>query len=69
MNLDGYCANECTNLLLFVGGKRDDKLILPVNDSISGTLSTDQVKKTLKTFLFIPPEPSTCFSFDVCHFL
>lgn len=26
-----------------LGGKRDEKLILPLNDSISTTLSTDQV--------------------------
>lgn len=25
------------------GGKKDEKLILPMNDSISGTLSTDEV--------------------------
>ncbi len=25
------------------GGKRDEKLILPINDSISATLSSDQV--------------------------
>lgn len=31
------------DFLLFSGGKRDEKLILPVNDSISGTLSTDQL--------------------------
>lgn len=30
-------------LFFDLGGKRDEKLILPTNDSISGTLSTDQV--------------------------
>lgn len=30
-------------LRFFPGGKRDETLILPVNDSISGTLSTDQL--------------------------
>lgn len=29
--------------LLISGGKRDENLILPINDSISGTLSTDQL--------------------------
>lgn len=26
-----------------IGGKRDESLILPLNDSLSGTLSTDQM--------------------------
>lgn len=30
-------------MFFFQGGKRDEKLILPVNDSVSGTLSTDQL--------------------------
>lgn len=35
------------------GGKRDEKLILPVNDSVSGTLSTDQL--CAKTTIAVDP--------------
>lgn len=35
-----------SNTLLFIsGGKKDEKLIIPLNDSISATLSTDHVSK------------------------
>lgn len=33
-------------LIFFTGGKRDETLILPANDSISATLDTDHVKIT-----------------------
>lgn len=31
------------NLILILGGKRNEELILPINDSLSVTLSTDDV--------------------------
>lgn len=36
---------------LFLGGKRDEKLILPINDSISATLDTEHVGVTQHFFL------------------
>lgn len=36
-------------LCLFSGGKRNENLILPINDSISGTLSTNEVNETKQT--------------------
>lgn len=33
------------------GGKRDSKLLLPINSSLSGTLSQDEVSPTLTVVL------------------
>lgn len=46
-----YCKYVCSNIqvytyISFQGGKRDEQLILPLNDSLSGTLSTDFVSIT-----------------------
>lgn len=37
--------------ILDAGGKRDENLILPLNDSLSGTLNTDQVRNNFITLL------------------
>lgn len=34
---------------LGLGGKRDEELILPINDSLSATLSSDQVRTGLSS--------------------
>lgn len=39
--------------ILFSGGKRNEELILPINDSISGTLSTDQVRDSIEQNAYI----------------
>lgn len=31
---------------MFVGGKRDEELIIPINDSLSATLSLDEVSES-----------------------
>lgn len=38
--------------LEFLGGKRNEELILPINDSLSVTLSIDDVCLTFSTFFF-----------------
>lgn len=46
-------ASNDNNKCSISGGKRDEKLILPVNDSLSGTLSTDQL--CAKTTIAVDP--------------
>jgi hypothetical protein len=42
-----FFINSKCSQLNFLGGKRDEKLILPINDSISLTLSSKQVTTSL----------------------
>lgn len=49
--------------LFIPGGKRDKHLILPYNDSISGTLSMEQVSSDWYAILL-----SLCASHLLCHF-
>lgn len=41
----------CSALFL-TGGKRNEQLILPINDSISGTLSTNEVRIHLHIYIY-----------------
>lgn len=39
---------------MFVGGKRDEELIIPINDSLSATLSLDEVSASKSSSLNFP---------------
>lgn len=52
------------SFFLFIGGKRDETLILPANDSISATLDTDQVN--MQFCLAKPYINSANLSFTTC---
>lgn len=39
---------------MFVGGKRDEELIIPINDSLSATLSLDEVSGNESSTLNFP---------------
>lgn len=49
-----------SNFVDFSGGKRDERLILPLNDSISVTLSTDYVRTQNEVFCHF-----SCIQFHV----
>lgn len=43
----GFIIISFLCVFIFSGGKRNESLILPINDSISGTLSTNEVNEKL----------------------